>query len=262
MNKEQIYNTKWDQSKWTDEMKTKWQEKCIELGFDWFTCKDTVNFLGKPCFYLEDDRCITYSGLAFFKDQSFEPKTWEDMFPEDTITCDYIRELKPFEVEVGMKVVVKGDGRPNTGEVLEVTDLYKGDDCGLDLSDGSIVCHSSFLDGHIKVYLVEDSPIKDTPKTNEEDSTKNTTKEWTDSHYDVNYTLTEEDIKRGFVRMDVYQVNKIWKLNSADDTGAAFHTLKCLGRLAKNKNTKEREIRAMYGQIKRWAELEGITLDK
>lgn len=84
--------------------------------------------------------------------------------------------------------------------------------------------------------------------------------EWTDEHYDVNYKLTPKDIENGYVRMDVYQVNKLWKINSSDPTGAGFHTLKCLGRLARNKNTKEREIKAMHGQIKRWAEIEGITL--
>lgn len=83
---------------------------------------------------------------------------------------------------------------------------------------------------------------------------------WTDKHYDFDYTLTPKDIKKGSIRVDAYFVNRMWKLNQADDTGVAFHCLKTLTRMNNNKNPKERELKALYGQIKRWAELEGIDL--
>lgn len=84
--------------------------------------------------------------------------------------------------------------------------------------------------------------------------------EWTDKHYNFNYQLKPIDIEKGFVKLDAYLINKIWRLNAADSTGAAFHCLKTLTRLANEKNSKEREIRALYGQVKRWAEIEGIEL--
>lgn len=98
------------------------------------------------------------------------------------------------------------------------------------------------------------------PTTNLEHKTLPSENEWTDKHYNFNYQLKPIDIEKGFVKLDAYLVNKIWRLNAADSTGAAFHCLKTLTRLANEKNSKEREIRALYGQVKRWAEIEGIEL--
>lgn len=83
--------------------------------------------------------------------------------------------------------------------------------------------------------------------------------EWTDKHYDNNYTLTQQDIERGFVKVDPYFVSKIWKIGSKDDSGALWHCFKAIARYGE-KNSKEREIRALHAQIKRLAELEGIEL--
>jgi len=91
--------------------------------------------------------------------------------------------------------------------------------------------------------------VNDTPTT-----------EWTDKHYDNYYTLTEEDIEEGKIRIDAYFVNRMWKLNSVDDTGAAFHSLKTYARLGNNKNSVERELNALNGQLKRWAKLMNVKL--
>ena len=48
-------------------------------------------------------------------------------------------------------------------------------------------------------------------------------------------------------------------LSSKDDTGILLHQLKTLARFT-DKNTVEREIRALNGQIKRMAELYGVVL--
>ena len=85
---------------------------------------------------------------------------------------------------------------------------------------------------------------------------------WTQSHYDQIYKLKPHEIKSGEVRLDAYKVNKAWGLNSVDPTGAAFHCLKTLTRIPKNKNPLERELIALIGQIKGWAREEDVDLSK
>lgn len=73
--------------------------------------------------------------------------------------------------------------------------------------------------------------------------------EWTDKHYNNFYQLTEEDIKTGKIKVDAYFVNRMWKINQWDDTGAGFHILKTLPRIANNKNTLKRELVALKKQV-------------
>ena len=86
---------------------------------------------------------------------------------------------------------------------------------------------------------------------------------WTDTHYDFYYTkkLTEDEIASGEVRIkiDPYFVNMHWGLNSKDSTGGLFHNLKTIARFT-DKNTVERELKALYGQTKRMAELYEVEL--
>ena len=84
--------------------------------------------------------------------------------------------------------------------------------------------------------------------------------EWTDKHYDFNYTLTEDDIEQGFVKIDPYFVNRMWRINSWDDTGAAFHCMKNFARICNNKNPLERDLRSQYKQIKRLCDLHGVKV--
>ncbi|AKO61082.1 ATPase [Pseudoalteromonas phage H101] len=82
---------------------------------------------------------------------------------------------------------------------------------------------------------------------------------WTDKHYDFTYTLTEEDIEAGEIKIDPYFVADQWKLGEKDNSGVIFHILKTCSRY-KCKHKEEREIKAIYGQIKRLAEMRGVTL--
>ena len=84
--------------------------------------------------------------------------------------------------------------------------------------------------------------------------------QWTDKHYNFNYTLTEKDIEAGSIKLDPYFVAKQWKMGSKDDSGALFHMLKTVARFG-DKNPVEREIIAMYAQVKRLAELYDVVLD-
>lgn len=83
--------------------------------------------------------------------------------------------------------------------------------------------------------------------------------QWTDKHYDNNYTLTQKDIERGFVKIDPYFVSKMWKIGSKDDSGALWHCFKTIARFGE-KNSREREIKALYAQIKCLAEIEEVEL--
>lgn len=84
--------------------------------------------------------------------------------------------------------------------------------------------------------------------------------EWTDKHYDFNYTLTEDDIENGVIKIDPYFVNRMWKINSWDDTGAAFHCLKNYARMSNRKNPLERDLTSLYKQVKRLCDLHGVKL--
>ena len=72
--------------------------------------------------------------------------------------------------------------------------------------------------------------------------------QWTDKHYDFNYTLTEKDIEAGSIKLDPYFVAKQWKTGSKDDSGALFHVLKTVARFG-DKNDVEREVKALYAQV-------------
>ena len=82
-----------------------------------------------------------------------------------------------------------------------------------------------------------------------------------DAHYSsFVYTLTEADKQKGTLKVDPYFVSNQWQLGSKDNTGVLFHCLKNISRYS-DKNTKEREIIALFKQVKRLAELEKVDLE-
>lgn len=86
--------------------------------------------------------------------------------------------------------------------------------------------------------------------------TKNSDLEWTDKHYNFNVDVSDKDT----LKVDPYFVSKTWQIGSKDESGALFHILKTISRFG-SKNTREREIKAIYKQIVRLAELEGVELE-
>ena len=84
--------------------------------------------------------------------------------------------------------------------------------------------------------------------------------DWSDKHYSFEYFVTAKDSETGTIRVDPYFVSKQWQLGKKDDTGTIFHILKTIARFG-DKNSKEREIKALYAQVKRLAELEGVDLN-
>lgn len=78
-------------------------------------------------------------------------------------------------------------------------------------------------------------------------------------HYNFFYTLTEDDVEAGSLKLDPYFVSQQWKLGKKDDTGVLFHCLKTLARFG-DKNDVDREIKALNAQVKRLAELHNVKL--
>ena len=83
---------------------------------------------------------------------------------------------------------------------------------------------------------------------------------WTDKHYNFTYKLTEEDVKRGEIKIDPYFVGMVWKTGSRDDSGALAHCLKTIARFG-DKNPIEREVNALYAQVKGLARVHGVLLE-
>ena len=81
--------------------------------------------------------------------------------------------------------------------------------------------------------------------------------QWTDKHYNFSVDVSDKDT----LKVDPYFVSKIWKIGSKDESGALFHILKTISRFG-SKNTRGREIKAIYKQIVRLAELEGVELNE
>lgn len=109
-----------------------------------------------------------------------------------------------------------------------------------------------FFEDHNSKEMDTEEFIKEHTKQDEEAKS-------IDKHYSFDYTLSEQDIKKGNIKIDPYFVSNTWQLGAKDNTGVIFHCLKTLARFG-TKNDKVREITALYKQVKRLAELEGVEL--
>jgi hypothetical protein len=81
-----------------------------------------------------------------------------------------------------------------------------------------------------------------------------------DAHYDFDYVLSDLDRERGTLKVDPYFVARQWRTGSKDDSGVLFHMLKTIARFG-DKNSREREIVALYKSLMRLAALEGVRLE-
>lgn len=84
--------------------------------------------------------------------------------------------------------------------------------------------------------------------------------QWTDKHYNYTYKLTDKDICAGEIRVDAYFVAKVWKTGGKDDSGALWHCLKTIARFG-DKNDIEREVKALYAQVKGLARSFDVELE-
>tara|TARA_B110000902_G_C14119790_1_gene517715 strand:- start:473 stop:742 length:270 start_codon:yes stop_codon:yes gene_type:complete len=76
-------------------------------------------------------------------------------------------------------------------------------------------------------------------------------------HYDdFEYKITKEDIERGSIRLDPYQVSLLWNIGLKDSSGCLWHILKTISRFGvKEGNSIDREISSMKSTLNRLDEL-------
>ena len=122
------------------------------------------------------------------------------------------------------------------------------------------ITESDWSEGY-KQFLDEVSTLEEDDRTPEQ-SIKPVS-DWTDKHYDFTYKhpVSESDAVLGYVniKLDPYMVSKEWDLGGKDASGILFHITKTCARFG-TKNSKAREIKALYAQVLRLAELNGVEL--
>ena len=162
--------------------------------------------------------------------------------------------LLPEELQCGMEVFIYGHHIIEFEKPCIVSRLYSPTDRTKDLEfdefyveEGVTFTISDYnlTNGEIAVFTKDESKVADG---------------WTDAHYSFKYYITEQDTENGNIKIDPYFVSKQWQLGKKDDTGTIFHILKTIARFG-DKNSKEREIKALYAQVVRLAELEGVALN-
>lgn len=134
------------------------------------------------------------------------------------------------------------------------------------LKDGSgemgvdgVIGYETFGDSPLillNTFEKEEMPIECELDWYGENKSKDT---YTTDHYNMYYTLTENDIEAGKIKVDAYWVAKQWKTGSRDDSGALWHSLKTIARFGE-KNDKAREIKALYNQAKALARIYDVEL--
>lgn len=230
------------------------QEKLFEMGYEWGSCGAYVSYTYSHDLFTSSAGNISYanSEMWFAKQKEHQEYTLEQLIEETNMMTS--SPQKPLTAEeLGWKAgdefeVIVG-GSFNVGEV--VTLITNLDSRVPKFENG---CGKKAFESVVFVR-----PLKQKPDTHLS-VTEMTQPEYSSSHYNSFYTLTEKDIKAGKIKLDPYFVSKQWQLGKKDDSGILFHSLKTIARFG-DKNSREREIKALYNQIKSLAELEGVELE-
>ena len=125
MKKEDFYKTFWDVSERTEEQKTKWQQKCFELGFTWSGSGVGINHLYANTYFLEKTDRISYSANYFRTGDCPIEKHYENMFPNqleeklDVVAAivELVKEAQNIEEEDsfdGLVYVAPEKGQPDS----------------------------------------------------------------------------------------------------------------------------------------------------
>lgn len=162
---------------------------------------------------------------------------------------------------VGDRVMWAGDDEC-FGDEGTVSNVYV-DDFEVEWDDGYSARYISSESG--TCFRIEKvSEVKETPwypdDSEEWVEVESDSSVWSNKHYDFFYSLSDEEIKNRKIKIDPYFVSKQWRLGQKDESGILFHNLKTLARFG-DKNSREREIKALHAQIVRLAELEGVELN-
>lgn len=171
------------------------------------------------------------------------------------------------EFEVGRKVMFLKTGLSHAqvmrGDVETIVTMYDGlfETTGRDKNGDELYWTFFKKDNGVGFKFLEEENIPGFLTPADVGFEFHTENKKIDTHYNFNYTLTEQDKASGQIKIDPYFVGNVWKTGSRDDTGILFHSLKTIARFG-DKNDKKREIKALYLQAKRLAEINGVNLDE
>lgn len=157
-----------------------------------------------------------------------------------------------------VEVIGKGNYFDDPGVEVKpyqcVLETSKG--CG-SIGDQGVIGYESF--GPNPMILLNTGDEITEVSVREDDTPIRPKDTYTTDHYNMYYTLTENDIEAGKIKVDAYWVAKQWKTGSRDDSGALWHSLKTIARFGE-KNDKAREIKALYNQAKALARIYDVDL--
>lgn len=257
MNKEDLKDGMWieiDKPKNVDECPF-WVESIDKYDGEVFKISRTPNHI-LDYVYVEgiDDHCFNQHWLTEVEDPSSKvSKVSTGVTKFDTSKKYKCTDVKGYlSVSTSNKSYIENHFAPDL--ILNWEGLYIDEDGEvINEKDGGVILFDEF-----KYFSLVEEALPELVTLKEEI----TTTEWSSSHYNHMYKLTPADIEAGEVKIDAYFVNRMWKINSVDDTGAAFHILKTMPRLANEKNSFERELTAIYKQAKILCKMYGVVLDE
>jgi hypothetical protein len=188
---------------------------------------------------------ITYESQMFFKLRTSR-KTFGDRPVEYNVGFEeghfYRVVSKDFDFE-SAHWDNRGDADSVIGSVFKVDSVING----MAFADDGEVIATTYEFDLCREVLEEDIEEESMPAS-------------IDSHYDNWYTLTQDEIDLGKVKIDPYLYYGVNSIGDDDKFGCKMHMLKNLSR-HKESNSQEREIVGLYKTIKRMAKLNGIDLE-
>ena len=228
----------------------KWEEGavCFANGMQHIASGFLDDFLLAHCLTFDDFQLNEISTGDYIKASELDTEQKYNDAVEDFELFGY----KPNKYHEGYSVLIK--------EWCGL-EIYGGEIYSTDAKHGRKITYPQLMSiGKLKRIMIKSdkSAPKIAPDLTPDVEIKD---DWSDEHYNHFYKLTEEDIKAGQIKVDAYFVNRMWKINSWEDTGAGFHILKTLPRIANNKNSLKRELVALKKQVDILCKLHGVNDD-
>ena len=140
LTKEQLFDTAWDVSGWTKEMKIAWQEKMFEMGFGW-SClfdQEVRNLENSDLYIIKVDGMYVSSSKDGRNIKSYRYMIFEDIFQD---VCD--KDIDPTHFEK-LNIKLKED-KDFAAEVIKL--MYEKED---------IKNQKAFVDKFLSHFLFRD----------------------------------------------------------------------------------------------------------
>jgi hypothetical protein len=108
--KEDLFNTKWDATEWTEEQRTKFQKKVFELGFSWEIGKIVYRAASPDCYFLYEDGGLTYTtNKPALKKHNHKQNYFEDLFPDQVWHYSTYAKINT-ALQAGKELHIEGSG--------------------------------------------------------------------------------------------------------------------------------------------------------